>query len=470
MENSRSESTDATRTRPTDSDFESFNPLLYGALGRLARQGYSVPPHDGMDLVHDFFVEAWPSVRSGYQPAKASFTTYLFGAFVQFARPRIIRLKKWQLQLVVDEPSPAFFDPLEHEHAADIDLVQKALSKLSTSDRELLLLRFCYGTTERELARQEHTSRYRVRERTVAALATLSAGIDDGALLDSEDRAIAMAVFGDGRTDDDIAAELNLTRAQVGARKRRMLGVVAKALPRSTRERGPEMKQMEYCHMWSRIVKGQLAENDRQLNWEQILDHIEDCAQCSEQVPNPEVAAKLYTSLFGSTSEDPSGEVQDELLRLSASIDIDTGRAVQELLLPSLPTNLQQRAARWSPVTLFRAIDAVAMTVERHTRGSEHRHALLSKSALELSNELVPASELKREICILAKVEQTEAAQMLQWIAEAGRSHSRLFPGIRSLPHDGGRVRLEVHERPEDLDLDVQWAPEPAEYQVPLHA
>ena len=43
--------------------YEKYKPLLFSALAHLARQGYVAPASDGLDLVHDFFLEAWAGLE-----------------------------------------------------------------------------------------------------------------------------------------------------------------------------------------------------------------------------------------------------------------------------------------------------------------------------------------------------------------------------------------------------------------------
>jgi len=42
----------------TEAAYRQFRRLLLGALARLSRQGFAVPPAEGLDLIHDFFAEA----------------------------------------------------------------------------------------------------------------------------------------------------------------------------------------------------------------------------------------------------------------------------------------------------------------------------------------------------------------------------------------------------------------------------
>ncbi len=83
--------------------YEKYKPLLFSALAHLARQGYVAPASDGLDLVHDFFLEAWTGLNKRYDPSKASFGTYVFGAFIRFARPRIVKGIRWQQNLYAPE-------------------------------------------------------------------------------------------------------------------------------------------------------------------------------------------------------------------------------------------------------------------------------------------------------------------------------------------------------------------------------
>jgi hypothetical protein len=58
------------------------------------RQGFLTPPADGLDLIHDFFADEWINLRRIYDPAKGSYRAYAYRAFVQFVRPRIVRMQR----------------------------------------------------------------------------------------------------------------------------------------------------------------------------------------------------------------------------------------------------------------------------------------------------------------------------------------------------------------------------------------
>src|SRR5438094_2629700 len=166
MENERHE----VKAGPeTAASYLRFRRLLFGALANLARQGFALPPVEGLDLIHEFFAEAWNGVVSRYDPAKGKFETYVYGAFVHFARPRIVRLHRWQsclfdtaeLARTIEKRSEAEA-PTESWH--DVSAVRKALSQLPSIEREILQsYLFADAPSEGKLAEEFSISRYRLR-------------------------------------------------------------------------------------------------------------------------------------------------------------------------------------------------------------------------------------------------------------------------------------------------------------------
>ena len=82
----------AAQTQPLTDDFRRYEALLWRVLSALARKGYFVPPGDARDLLHDFYLEAWPGLHERFDPRLSSFGTYIAAAFYRFARRRIVRL------------------------------------------------------------------------------------------------------------------------------------------------------------------------------------------------------------------------------------------------------------------------------------------------------------------------------------------------------------------------------------------
>src|ERR1700735_2023701 len=123
--------------------------LFFAALGKLARSGFVVSPDDGMDLIHDFFAEAWPGLENHFDPDKGNFESYAYGAFVHFARPRIVRLKRWQNSLIGAERLEAFAGDAGVEvEGPDQERVRQALAKLPEGEQKILR-RYVYRSEER---------------------------------------------------------------------------------------------------------------------------------------------------------------------------------------------------------------------------------------------------------------------------------------------------------------------------------
>src|ERR1043165_3420823 len=137
--------------------YRELRPLLFGALGKLARQGFVTPPADGLDLIHDFFADEWPKIERTYDPAKGNYHAYAYKAFVQFVRPRIVRMQRFQnynlrpdqAETVLAEAESTNLD-LTHDH----QLLRAKIAELPQLQREILAT-YVYSdnVSERSLAR-----------------------------------------------------------------------------------------------------------------------------------------------------------------------------------------------------------------------------------------------------------------------------------------------------------------------------
>ena len=206
---------------------ESLRPLLCGVLRRLARQGYVTNAAQGLDLIHDFFVEAWPAIVERYDPARGPLDRYGTAAFVRFVRPRLVREAKWAV-LSDDEPLLESARKTVPD-APEPTMVLAALEELDRLDRDVLLARFgSPDALERVLARQAGLSRYRFRERLAKGLTRLSVTLGERGAISPSSVAVARRVFEDGVPVARVAGELALTEAQVGSVLRRILHGLAK--------------------------------------------------------------------------------------------------------------------------------------------------------------------------------------------------------------------------------------------------
>ena len=207
----------------------SLRPLLCGVLRRLARQGYVTNAAHGLDLVHDFFAEAWPAIAERYDPSRGRLDRYAAAAFVRFARPRLVREAKWAAAFG-DEGRSLEGAQKAGPDALDRSSVLAALDELDRVDRDVLLARFgAPDKSERFLARQVGLRRYRFRERLAKSLTRVSAVLAERGALPPAAVAVARRVFEEGVTVARAAGDLAMTEAQVRAVRRRLLQALESA-------------------------------------------------------------------------------------------------------------------------------------------------------------------------------------------------------------------------------------------------
>src|SRR5262249_35670217 len=138
----------------------------------LAGQGLAVPFGDGLDLIHDFFLEGWPAVERGYDPGVGPLRPYAYRAFWRFARARIIRMNRLAHGSLDQTPEARFAQPADEASDARLnrDALSQALADIRPEDRDLLEEYFTIGDSERALARRLGMTRYRMRMKLVEAL------------------------------------------------------------------------------------------------------------------------------------------------------------------------------------------------------------------------------------------------------------------------------------------------------------
>ena len=215
--------------------------VLFKALSGLARTGFAAPPDEGMDLIHDFYLEAWPSVSARYDAARASFDTYLFACFVRFARPRIIRLGRLRATLM----APAELEAVARGSgatsvsgfdASDVPAVRAALSALPPDGRALLDAYLDDAEpSERALAARFATTRYAVRVRLADTLGSMAVRLGAASSLGEPDRSVAVALWADQRSPRQVAALLHMSTDEVQTTKLRVFTRLVEAARGSRR-------------------------------------------------------------------------------------------------------------------------------------------------------------------------------------------------------------------------------------------
>jgi len=211
----------------TDSrlDTETYHrllPVFYRALGKLTRQGFVVPPDLGLDLIHDFIAEAWPKLMKGFDPEQGSLEAYCFGALVRFARPRIVRMQRWQAQHLGQE----IIDSMPGGQTGVSDALRgqvvSVLDAMESPEREVVMDYFATkAVSERALARKHGVTRYGIRELLVQGLARLMTQLHRPPLIKVWDWNVAVESWQNGRTVSEIGSLL-------GARAREVLQSLAR--------------------------------------------------------------------------------------------------------------------------------------------------------------------------------------------------------------------------------------------------
>jgi RNA polymerase sigma-70 factor, ECF subfamily len=123
------------------------------------------------ELVQDVFTSVWKNA-AGFDPARASFATWVY----RITRNRatdLIRRRKARVRTIDSEP---LFEPGETDPSGELSRnfdVAAALSRLSTVHREVLVLAYFHGFSQREISERTGTPLGTVKSRTTAALRAL---------------------------------------------------------------------------------------------------------------------------------------------------------------------------------------------------------------------------------------------------------------------------------------------------------
>ena len=342
-------------------EYVKYRPLLLRAISILARNGFAIGPADALDIVHDFFLEQWNRIAEHFDPEKGSFEGYLYRAFIQFARPRIVRIRRFQSELV---------DPAEISRVADSKHLSEdpathllwetwrdALLELNLDDRQLIqkYLGECLGS-ERQLARQLGLSRYVVRERLIRALGESLSRLRGFSFNAGIDTKVAESLWQESRTFSEAAAVLGMTVEQVRRANARNVGVITNALravAHSNQKDGnmtnPTTQPMT---PQSLLYQALLSPGNEALLREVRCraNEIVDAIDTRDIVfPEPtlrdrdnEWIARVYDALAGE-EEHVSPEFEEltrQLVEVSEADLATIGAAFKQTLLPGLPTRL----------------------------------------------------------------------------------------------------------------------------------
>jgi len=146
--------------------YDRYAGLVYGTGMRYLRDRGTAE-----ELVQDVFTSVWKNA-AGFDPARGGFATWLY----RITRNRatdLIRRRKARVRTVDGEPlvEPGEVDP-SGELSRNFD-VAAALSRLSSVHREVLVLAYFHGLSQREISDRTATPLGTVKSRTTAALRAL---------------------------------------------------------------------------------------------------------------------------------------------------------------------------------------------------------------------------------------------------------------------------------------------------------
>ncbi|OGA39216.1 MAG: hypothetical protein A3G24_25010 [Betaproteobacteria bacterium RIFCSPLOWO2_12_FULL_62_13] len=472
--------------------YRQYKGLLFSALGKLAAQGFAVPPDDAADLVHDFFAEAWDGIAERYEPKRAGLGTYVYAAFVRFARPRIVRLQRFHGSLMepkeLERLTEAESDAPEPENALDLQRLHEAMIALPSRNRELLeyWLKVPSGS-EREAARSLGLSRYQARLQLIDALGQVSVAIGALGSVERIDRDVALAVWRDGRTIAETSARLHSTAQQVCNAYRRNQRRLERTLSfiRGTQvqsKRSEAMSPTKIEELIERIYKEYCSKDlvqEIKSHAPELVEYLgktESARPLSWEELPADWLADVYAAIAAGLGTDFEPAVDKALFSADAKDRESVGRAFFEVLVPAgaitslvelckhqLKQVSDQAHARLAhesdvkaggqpavelaafgltPTHLVLATDAVALLLERAIDagffpGGRPLFLRLSTSGsaavtCEGQKDGLTQSELVDEIAAFAEVDEKTSAVLLHWAVKTAEFIPYLFVGFRA--------------------------------------
>ena len=152
--------------RALDGLYDRYSGLVYGAGTRyLGDRGMAE------DLVQDVFLSVWRNAGS-FDPSRASFATWVY----RITRNRatdLIRRRKARVRTVDGGPPPEPEAPDPTGQLSRSFDVAAALARLSATHREVLVLAYFEGLSQREISARTDTPLGTVKSRTTAAMRAL---------------------------------------------------------------------------------------------------------------------------------------------------------------------------------------------------------------------------------------------------------------------------------------------------------
>jgi RNA polymerase sigma factor (sigma-70 family) len=486
----------------TETAYRELRPVFFKALGKLARQGFVVSPADTMDLIHDFFAEGWPEVEEHYAPDRGDYKRYAYRVFVNFVRPRIVSIQRLQNYHIREEEVERSLEELSDKEQAratrqDEASVRWAMADLPEMERTLLSEYINAGVSERQLAQAYSLSKYKVRGLLVDALGRVVVTIDRPQRMPEKDWKVALALWKDGRSVEEAARYLGMTKHQLRAANARNLKLLEDSLGNYQHPKGQEIGRQKMSTRSEPQVLSPEALFETAVktpgDGELLRQLAERACEVIEALDRPGAVgippaeleeldqhwlAEVYAALGAGHGEE--FEAEDEIFYAHREAEYEIGLAYKQALVPGLPPHLADLAGNWlsglprvgddeakdalnspsgrgahplserlaqygvSPLVVFDSTEAVARLLDRFIR----RGKIERSSPLVLTDEFVEPGGLLHprllidEISRVADCREQTAGALYRWGIRAAGFRPLLFGGFEAEASDEGAVRL----------------------------
>jgi DNA-directed RNA polymerase specialized sigma24 family protein len=481
-------------------DYRQYTPILFRALAALAKNGFAVPPSEALDLIHDFFLDGWPSVRAHYNPKKGPLPNYVYVAFVHYARPRIVKLNRLRSALLDPDVMEQLEAPAANtDSSMELEKWTGAILRLPEREREVLQ-QYLHGSagSERRLAQAMGLSRYAVREELIRILGKLIAAFGRPPGGGYADWRVAEAIWLNDRTVREAAALLDMTPQAVKGAKARNIAMIVEALRRFESKRGGSVmasavgggrapitpENLLYQALTNPGNEALLAELRARAG--EIVSYLDTHDFVLPQAPAETAGelwiAEVYEAIASASGAPGTAETEQfaqELFRASERDLASIGLAFKETLLPDLPVQLI-RFENWfgcvaqatpeeikrlseqadvktafpisaqlivygtTPSMFYYASEAVSGLLDRLVRSNmqEPPFTLSAGTPLEVrTEEGVVQLPLEDEIDKVTECGPERAAALFAWLLRAAEYKPALFSGFEA-EFSSGRLML----------------------------
>lgn len=494
--------------------YSDLRPLFFGAFGRLARQGFAAAPTDTLDLIHDFFTEAWVGITRNYDPQKGPFEKYVYVAFVHFVRPRIIgtihlRNSCVEYERLVDAPDDRLSIKPDFEFHGDVQRLIEAIDHLPGVQHELLRQYLSFeAPSERALAKDFGLSRYKFRSALISALGSVIVCFDRPHSISERDWNVALAVWRDKRSFEGAAKCNQISVHQVKSSNLRILRFLSQVLSDyhswGTRHlRSTDMSAKLVSNPESLFTEALRSPNNLEI-LERVRSHAKDILaglESSEHFgPSDEELcgideawlAACYDALAVALSPDT-----EDGFYATAADEESVGRAFGEALmtvdreeiqllktlssLPAVEREEEQELLRTpsskgaglyavplarvglTPLSIFHATEAVSYLIERLVDQQllpAEPSILLSEADVlvdEVHHDVLTWALVVDEIRRLSVCNLETAVEIYRWLIQVAQYRPYVFSGFKCDPADWGQAVCLTNSELRFDDLYKRW-------------